>query len=158
MEGDQETAAILSELHAGRASAKERQTAVERQIREEARRLRQGDTGAMVAGAEAIAAGRQMLDFDTLAFAQGGHFMSNKTCNLPQVSRLAPCRCFLLPLAPLSPIVWSDCFWRRDLTEVQRKGTRKSTCQPSSPSRSKRTRRSGTRRTCQTGRSWHSRE
>lgn len=59
---------------------------MERQIREEARRLRQGETGAAGAAAiEAAVAGRQMLDFDTLAFAQGGHFMSNKTCNLPQV-------------------------------------------------------------------------
>eukprot|EP00951_Prasinocladus_malaysianus_P011520 scaffold85086_cov45-Prasinocladus_malaysianus.AAC.1 len=58
---------------------------VERQIREEARRLRQGEAG--LAGAvDAAVSGRQMLDFDTLAFAQGGHFMSNKTCNLPQGS------------------------------------------------------------------------
>ena len=87
MEGNPETAAILSELSAGRASARERQTAVERQIREEARRLRQGESGAAGGGpGEAAATGRQMLDFDTLAFTQGGHFMSNKTCNLPQGS------------------------------------------------------------------------
>jgi len=87
MGGSPETASILAELHAGRASAKERQTAVERQIREEARRLRQGEAGGVAAGAaDAAATGRQMLDFDTLAFVQGGHFMSNKTCNLPQGS------------------------------------------------------------------------
>lgn len=42
MAGDDETRVILEALQAGRMSAKERQTAVERSIREEARRLRTG--------------------------------------------------------------------------------------------------------------------
>jgi pre-mRNA-splicing helicase BRR2 len=88
MAGDDEAASILAQLRAGRASAKERQTAMERQIREEARRLRQGEAAiaAGVAAGDMAVSGRQMLDFDTLSFAAGGHFMSNKTCNLPQVS------------------------------------------------------------------------
>lgn len=32
------------------------------------------------------AAGRQALDIEGLAFTGGGHFMSNKSCNLPQGS------------------------------------------------------------------------
>jgi len=88
MAGNEDAAAILVQLRTGRASAKERQTAMERQIREEARRLRQGESAVaagMAAGDMAVS-GRQTLDFDTLAFAAGGHFMSNKTCNLPQGS------------------------------------------------------------------------
>lgn len=42
MAGSPETSVILEALQAGRMSAKERQTAVERSIREEARRLRTG--------------------------------------------------------------------------------------------------------------------
>lgn len=75
---------------------------MERSIREEARRLRQGD-GAAAAGDEAgaaagdegrargsaaaaaagAAAGRSVIDLDGLVFGQGGHFMSNKGCTLP---------------------------------------------------------------------------
>ena len=50
MAGSPETKVILEALQAGRMSAKERQTAVERSIREEARRLR---TGGM-AGAQGV--------------------------------------------------------------------------------------------------------
>lgn len=67
--------------------------------REEARRLRAAEGGA--AGAEdgaageggaalnragaaaGAAAGRSVIDLEALAFAQGGHFMSNKGCTLP---------------------------------------------------------------------------
>ncbi len=42
MAGSDDTRIILEALQAGRMSAKERQTAVERSIREEARRLRTG--------------------------------------------------------------------------------------------------------------------
>ncbi|WIA19957.1 hypothetical protein OEZ85_005838 [Tetradesmus obliquus] len=102
MRQDPAAAAILAELHATRTSARDRQTAMERSIREEARRLRQGD-GAAAAGDEAgaaagdegrargsaaaaaagAAAGRSVIDLDGLVFGQGGHFMSNKGCTLP---------------------------------------------------------------------------
>lgn len=45
MEASPESARILELLHATRASARERQSAVERSIREEARRLRQEQGG-----------------------------------------------------------------------------------------------------------------
>ena len=45
MSGSPETAAILEALNSQRADARERQAAMERQIREEARRLRGGITG-----------------------------------------------------------------------------------------------------------------
>ena len=97
---DPATAAILQELHATRTSARDRQTAMERSIREEARKLRQGaaggggeegnGSGAVAQGAasarEGVAAGRQMVDLEGLAFNKAGHFMSNKSCQLPQGS------------------------------------------------------------------------
>jgi pre-mRNA-splicing helicase BRR2 len=43
--GEPATAAILAALRATRTTARERQTAMERSIREEARRLRQGEAG-----------------------------------------------------------------------------------------------------------------
>lgn len=46
MSGAPETAAILESLNSQRADARERQAAMERQIREEARRLREGLSGA----------------------------------------------------------------------------------------------------------------
>ncbi len=45
MAGTAETAAILDALNSQRADARERQAAMERQIREEARRLRGGIAG-----------------------------------------------------------------------------------------------------------------
>lgn len=45
MAGTPETAAILEALNSQRADARERQAAMERQIREEARRLRGGVAG-----------------------------------------------------------------------------------------------------------------
>ncbi|GFH22737.1 uncharacterized protein HaLaN_20249, partial [Haematococcus lacustris] len=114
MAGSQECAAILDALRATRTSARERQNAMERTIREEARRLRgEGGTGPAVvdeatdaAGAEdmshegtdrpgrrgpavkeaAQVAARQVVDLESLAFNQGGHFKSNKTTNLPEGS------------------------------------------------------------------------
>lgn len=94
------TATILAALHATRTSARDRQTAMERSIREEARKLRQaeggesmdidGDAGAAAAARAAAAAavggaaaGRSVIDLDGLVFSQGGHFMSNKGCTLP---------------------------------------------------------------------------
>lgn len=91
MAGDAEGRAILDALSATRASARDRQSAVERSIREEARKLRQGEAGENGAGAGAGAAGaaaskRHMIDLDSLVFAQGAHFNSSKTTTLPQGS------------------------------------------------------------------------
>lgn len=86
MEGSPETRAILDALHATRASARERQSAVERSIREEARRLRQGQGVGEAGGAGAAAAGRKNVDLESLAFVQGAHFNSSKQCTLPQGS------------------------------------------------------------------------
>lgn len=85
MEGSPETAAILSALRSTHASSKDRQSAMERKIREEARGLKKGSAagGRGDKGGAAAAAGREVLDFDSLLFAQGSHFMSNKSCSLP---------------------------------------------------------------------------
>lgn len=45
MQGSPDTSAILAALHATRTSARDRQSAMERSIREEARKLRQGEAG-----------------------------------------------------------------------------------------------------------------
>ena len=58
---------------------------MERSIREEARRLRQGQGGGEAGGAGAAAAGRKNVDLESLAFVQGAHFNSSKQCTLPQV-------------------------------------------------------------------------
>ena len=68
-------------------AARERQSAVERSIREEARRLRQGQGGGEGGGGGAAAAGRKAVDLENLSFAQGAHFNSSKQCTLPQVCR-----------------------------------------------------------------------
>lgn len=60
------------------------------------------------AGGEAAggaAAGRRTLDLESLAFAQGGHLMANKKCDLPKGSYRTA---FKVP--PLSP-----CCRRREL-------------------------------------------
>ena len=66
-------------------AARERQSAVERSIREEARRLRQGQGGEGGGAGGAAAAGRKAVDLDNLSFHQGSHFNSSKQCTLPQV-------------------------------------------------------------------------
>ncbi|CAL0326436.1 unnamed protein product [Lupinus luteus] len=94
---------ILEQLHATRASAKERQKNLEKSIREEARRLKD-DTGGDgdkegrdrdrsrrgVADRDAesgwVKGQRQMLDLDNLAFQQGSFFMAKKKCDLPNGS------------------------------------------------------------------------
>ncbi|CAL8467727.1 g7265 [Coccomyxa elongata] len=87
MAGSPETAVILDALNATRASARERQDELERKIRDEARKLRQGVAdGAGADGSGAAAAGRTTVDFESLAFVQEGHFMSNKKCDLPKGS------------------------------------------------------------------------
>ena len=85
-----ETRGILDALHATRASARDRQSAVERSIREEARKLRDQDGGTTTTTTNGTTAppssSRRTVDLDSLTFAQGSHFNSNKTTTLPQGS------------------------------------------------------------------------
>ncbi|XP_068647248.1 DExH-box ATP-dependent RNA helicase DExH12-like [Aristolochia californica] len=86
-------AAILEQLHATRATAKERQKNLERSIREEARRLKDesgsgdGERERRVVEREGengwLKGQRQLLDLDNIAFHQGGLLMANKKCELP---------------------------------------------------------------------------
>ncbi|XXG57569.1 hypothetical protein AAC387_Pa04g0019 [Persea americana] len=90
-------AAILEQLHATRATAKERQKNLEKSIREEAKRLKdesggdgERDRDRRVVDREVdsgwLKGHRQLLDLDSLAFHQGGLLMANKKCELPQGS------------------------------------------------------------------------
>ncbi|KAH6825443.1 U5 small nuclear ribonucleoprotein helicase [Perilla frutescens var. hirtella] len=86
-------AAILEQLHATRATAKERQKNLEKSIREEARRLKDETGGEggyerrdlVDRDAEGgwLKGQRQLLDLDNLAFHQGGLLMANRKCELP---------------------------------------------------------------------------
>ncbi|KAK9129134.1 hypothetical protein Sjap_009621 [Stephania japonica] len=92
-----ELAGILEQLHATRATAKERQKILEKSIREEARRLkdesididmdrdRRGVVDRDVESAW-VKGQRQLLDLDNLTFKQGGLLMANKKCELPSGS------------------------------------------------------------------------
>lgn len=85
--------AILEQLHATRATAKERQKNLEKSIREEARRLKDesgvdgdGERKALVdrdLDNGWLMGQRQFLDLDSLVFQQGGLLMANKKCELP---------------------------------------------------------------------------
>lgn len=89
----QDLTAILEQLHATRATAKERQKILEKNIREEARRLRDGSGGdgdrdrrGLVdrdADGGWLKGQRQLLDLESIAFNQGGLLMANKKCELP---------------------------------------------------------------------------
>ncbi|GAB4837622.1 DExH-box ATP-dependent RNA helicase DExH12 [Ancistrocladus abbreviatus] len=88
-------AAILEQLHATRATAKERQKILEKSIREEARRLKDesgdGDRSRRgLADRDAdsgwLKGQRQLLDLDNIAFHQGGLLMANKKTILPEGS------------------------------------------------------------------------
>lgn len=91
-----ELASIVEQLHATRATAKERQKNLEKSIREEARRLKDESTGEGDTGRRGLAdrdsesgwlkGQRQLLDLDSLAFEQGGFFMAKKKCDLPDGS------------------------------------------------------------------------
>ncbi|WCJ44783.1 U5 small nuclear ribonucleoprotein helicase putative [Euphorbia peplus] len=91
-----ELVAILEQLHATRATAKERQKNLEKSIREEARRLKDEsggenhrDRNALVdrdTGSGWGTGQPQLLDLETIAFDQGGLFMASKKCNLPDGS------------------------------------------------------------------------
>ncbi|XP_031472990.1 DExH-box ATP-dependent RNA helicase DExH12 [Nymphaea colorata] len=86
-------AAILEQLHATRATAKERQKNLEKSIREEARRLkdetgagdryRRSDREGVGADNSWLKGQRQLLDLESIAFHQGGLLMSKKKCELP---------------------------------------------------------------------------
>lgn len=88
-----ELAAILEQLHATRATAKERQKNLEKSIREEARRLKDESGGDGDRGRRGILdrdadngwlkGQRQLLDLENLAFNQGGLLMANRKCELP---------------------------------------------------------------------------
>ena len=82
MKADPAAAGILASMRATRASARDRQTATEQKIREDARKLR-GEVAEMRTQGGPAAAGRQLLELGALAFVQGSHFMSNKRCELP---------------------------------------------------------------------------
>jgi len=97
-EGGLALLAILEQLHATRATAKERQKNLERSIREEARKLRDegGETEdkgrrpdrEVGVGVESgwLKGQRQLLDLEQLSFHQGGLLMANKKCELPDQS------------------------------------------------------------------------
>jgi len=90
--------AILHALTFAHKTEGERKREMEAKLRKEIRGLREregagvqaedGDTAMGDAGAQNTALGaRSMLDLETLAFAQGGHLMANKRCELPQGSQ-----------------------------------------------------------------------
>ena len=95
MASDPSLALILEQLHATRASAKERQKNLEKSIRDEAKRLLNNDAAAGADGARDRRAAerdmesgmlkgqRKLLDLKSLSFQQGGLFMANKKCELP---------------------------------------------------------------------------
>lgn len=85
MESDPQLASVLAALQSTRTTARERQAQVQQKIKAEARKLRQGEGGAGGAAGGA-AVGRSNVDLDALVFQQGGHFMSNKSCTLPEGS------------------------------------------------------------------------
>ncbi|XP_019098459.1 PREDICTED: DExH-box ATP-dependent RNA helicase DExH12-like, partial [Camelina sativa] len=88
-----ELTAIVEQLHATRATAKEREENLQKSINEEARRLRDETGGDGGRGRRDVAdrdlesgwvkGQRQMLDLESLAFDQGGLLMANKKCDLP---------------------------------------------------------------------------
>ena len=90
--------AIVEQLHATRASAKERQKNLEKGIREEARRLKdggdEGERERRVVDRDTesgwLKGQRQLLDLDSIAFHQGGLLMANKKCELPAGSFRTP--------------------------------------------------------------------
>ncbi|KAJ0262082.1 Brr2 [Hirschfeldia incana] len=88
-----ELAAIVEQLHATRATVKEREENLQKSITEEARRLKDDTVGDGGRGRRDITARdsesgwlkgqRQMLDLESLAFNQSGLLMANKKCDLP---------------------------------------------------------------------------
>ncbi|MCL7022186.1 hypothetical protein MKW94_029915 [Papaver nudicaule] len=99
-------ASILEQLYAVRATAKERQKNVEKNIREEAKQLKDESSGRFEDGArvrvgpvidEDSASGslegqRQLLDLESISFHQGGLPTSNKKCQLVTGSYRNQCK------------------------------------------------------------------
>jgi pre-mRNA-splicing helicase BRR2 len=85
---DHEGTQILRTLQASRGTARERQSRVERNVRQEAKKLREqtGNRRGKTTDAEAAAAGRRLLELENLTFSQGSHLMSNRRCELPSGS------------------------------------------------------------------------
>ncbi|KAK7849541.1 dexh-box atp-dependent rna helicase dexh12 [Quercus suber] len=89
-----ELVAIVDQLHATRATAKERQKNLEKSIREEARRLKdesggdgdKGRIGIVDRDADSVWGQRQLLDLDSIAFEQGGRLVASKKTELPDGS------------------------------------------------------------------------
>ncbi|CAA7057085.1 unnamed protein product [Microthlaspi erraticum] len=102
-----ELAAILKELHAKRATAKEREESREKKITEEARGLKDdsggdgdGDRGKRGVDDRDLENGwlkgkRQMLDLESMAFKQGGFVSENNKCKLPEKSFRIPGKDFV---------------------------------------------------------------
>lgn len=84
MRTDTEAAAILQKLESVHTSERDRRTALERNIREEARKLKVEFERDEPVQDFPTTSGRKMLDLEDLVFQQAGHFMSNKTCVLPK--------------------------------------------------------------------------
>ncbi|CAG9460374.1 unnamed protein product [Pedinophyceae sp. YPF-701] len=79
--------AVLAALQATRGTARERQERMTQRIKSEAARLRKRGAGGDEDGqARGEAAGRQQLNLQSLEFRGEGHFMSNKSCSLPEGS------------------------------------------------------------------------
>ena len=84
MQADPEAAAILQKLESVHTSERDRRSALERNIREEARKLKTGFDQDEPEQDLPTTSGRKLLDLEDLVFQQAGHFMSNKTCVLPK--------------------------------------------------------------------------
>ncbi|KAH7862903.1 hypothetical protein Vadar_010909 [Vaccinium darrowii] len=78
-----EFGAILEQLYATRATAKERQNNLEKSIRGEARRLKDESERREISGSGLLKGQRQLLDLENMAFHQGDLLMANKKCDLP---------------------------------------------------------------------------
>ncbi|CAN0921129.1 DExH-box ATP-dependent RNA helicase DExH12 [Linum grandiflorum] len=96
MNSGPDLAAILQQLRATRATAKERQKNLEKSIREEARRLKDDIVGDEDKDRTApvdrdsnsgwMKSQLKLLDLENIAFEQGGLLMANNKCDLPQGS------------------------------------------------------------------------
>eukprot|EP01116_Phalansterium_solitarium_P019909 TRINITY_DN5728_c0_g1_i2.p1 TRINITY_DN5728_c0_g1~~TRINITY_DN5728_c0_g1_i2.p1 ORF type:complete len:2045 (+),score=776.70 TRINITY_DN5728_c0_g1_i2:174-6308(+) len=80
MRNDPRLAPILDALHRGGGKREEKR---EKEIRKEARSLKAKDKDSEK---DDKTRAKTLLDLESLAFAQGGHFMSNKQCKLPDGS------------------------------------------------------------------------
>eukprot|EP00002_Diphylleia_rotans_P023954 TRINITY_DN471_c0_g2_i6.p1 TRINITY_DN471_c0_g2~~TRINITY_DN471_c0_g2_i6.p1 ORF type:complete len:1922 (+),score=509.87 TRINITY_DN471_c0_g2_i6:33-5798(+) len=92
MNAKTETRDILLDLRGERQTAAERQRTLERNVRKEARNLAKiretDDTEGETFVGESDNRQKNVLDLESLEFQQGGHFMSNKKCELPGAFRI----------------------------------------------------------------------